>query len=85
MCDEKNNNNFVYDIAFSFAGEQREYVSEVYQILKNEYNLKIFYDEDIEIKTKLWGDDLGELFQKVYGEQSKWCLMFISKEYKEKF
>ena len=50
MCDEKNNRDFVYDIAFSFAGEQREYVSEVYRILKIEYNVKVFYDEDLEIK-----------------------------------
>jgi TIR domain len=85
MCSEENNNDFVYDIAFSFACEQREYVSKVYRILKKEYNVKVFYDNDLDVKTKLWGDDLGEVFQKVYGEQSKWCLMFISKEYKEKF
>lgn len=39
MCTEKNNSDFVYDIAFSFAGEQREYVDEVYRILKDEYKV----------------------------------------------
>lgn len=84
MLAGKNDNDYIYDIAFSFAGEQRNYVREVYRILTDEYNLRVFYDEAKEIKIKNWGEDLGEILQKVYEEQSKWCLLFISKEYKEK-
>lgn len=81
---QESDNNFVYDIAFSFAGEQREYVSKVYQILKNEYSVKVFYDQDVGIQAELWGRDLVEEFQKIYSKQSKFCLIFVSKEYKEK-
>jgi TIR domain len=84
MSDEKNKEDFIYDVAFSFAGERRGYVSEVYRILKDEYNVRVYYDQDKEIKIENWGEDLGEIHQKVYEEQSKWCLLFISKEYKEK-
>jgi hypothetical protein len=83
--NEKIEDDYVYDIAFSFAGEQRDYVYEVYRILTEEYNVKVFYDKDKEIEIKNWGGDLGEIFQQVYEKQSKWCLMFISKDYKDKF
>lgn len=84
MQTDKDDNNFIYDIAFSFAGEQREYVSKVYQILKDGYDVKVFYDENAEIKANLWGKDLVDEFQKIYCEQSKFCLIFISEDYKQK-
>lgn len=84
MDDYEENNDFVYDVAFSFAGEQREYVNNIYKILSEEYDIKVFYDNDIEVQAQLWGKDLIEEFQKIYGQQSKYCIMFISKEYKEK-
>jgi hypothetical protein len=77
-------NDYLYDIAFSFAGEQRDYVFEVYRILTEEYGIKVFYDQNEEIQAKLWGKDLTEEFHKIYSEQSRYCLIFISKEYKEK-
>jgi hypothetical protein len=76
--------DFFYDVAFSFAGEQREYVKEVYKILSNEYNVRVFFDDDVKIQADLWGRDLIEEFQKIYGEKSKYCVVFVSKEYKEK-
>jgi len=83
MYPEKNDNDFVYDIAFSYASEQSKYVSEVYRILKGEYNVKVFYDKAIETQIDMWGNNLGEMLQKVYEKQSKWCLLFISKDYKD--
>jgi hypothetical protein len=77
-------NTFIYDIAFSFASEERPYVNEIYKILKDEYNLRVFYDEDREIKAKNWGGDLGEILQRVYEKESRYCVIFISKDYKEK-
>lgn len=79
------NIDFIYDVAFSFAGEQRKFVSKVYKILTEKYGLNIYYDQNPEIQAKLGGKDLAEEFQKVYGEQSKCCVLFISKEYKEKY
>lgn len=84
MSTEESKNDFIYDIAFSFAGEKRDYVNKLYEILKNEYDVKVFYDLDIETQIDSWGKHLGEHFQQVYEKQSRWCLIFISKEYKEK-
>jgi hypothetical protein len=45
--------NYEYDVALSFAGEQRDYVREVAKVLAEEYGLKVFFDEFEE--DKLWG------------------------------
>ncbi|RLI53596.1 MAG: hypothetical protein DRP09_15335 [Candidatus Thorarchaeota archaeon] len=70
-----------YDVALSFAGEQREYVGEVFLILHKK-GIKVFYDELF--KTTTWGKDLAEYFMDVYYRQSRYCIMFISKEYVSK-
>lgn len=71
----------IYDIAFSFAGEQRNYVQKVAEYLKSS-GIKVFYDKFAEVD--LWGKSLIKEFSKVYGQNSKYCIPFISKEYKEK-
>ena len=43
---------YTYDIVLSFAGEQRAYVEEVAQLLKNK-GVNVFYDKFNEIE--LWG------------------------------
>lgn len=82
--DVDSDQEIIYDVAFSFAGEQRDYVEKVYKMLHNEYGLKIFYDNDEENQTNLWGTDLVEKFEEIYGKLSKYCIIFISKEYNEK-
>lgn len=72
---------YEYQVCLSFAGEQREYVQEVYDSLK-ERNIKAFYDKEFE--TELWGSNLIEVFHNIYKKNAKYCVMFISKEYKEK-
>lgn len=70
-----------YDVCLSFAGEQRSYVELVARALK-ERDYRVFYDEDEQ--AELWGKDLAEHFDWIYREGSRFCLMFISKEYAEK-
>jgi len=70
--------NFEYDIALSYAGENREIVEEIAKRL-NENNIKVFYD--MFEKTKLWGKRLSTHLQKTYGENSCFVLVFVSKEY----
>ncbi|HKU50732.1 MAG TPA: TIR domain-containing protein [Nitrososphaera sp.] len=67
-----------FDVALSFAGEQRRYVEKVAKILSAE-GISVFYDEFFE--SHLWGMDLSEYLQTVYYSESRWCMMFISKEY----
>ncbi len=72
---------YKYQVALSFAGEDREYVEIVANILK-ENGVSVFYDRFEQID--LWGRDLGIHFDYVYRRQSKYFIPFISKYYKEK-
>jgi hypothetical protein len=73
--------NYEFDIALSFAGEDREYVEQVAEILKKE-GIKVFYDKFEE--SELWGKDLGIHFEFVYRRGARFCIPFVSKHYKEK-
>lgn len=70
-----------YDVCLSFAGEDRPYVDEVNKHLK-EMGIRSFYDYDEQ--DKLWGEELTEYLDKVYREQSRFCVMFVSKDYVRK-
>ena len=72
---------YKYDVAFSFAGEDREYVEKVASILKDE-GIKIFYDKFEEVD--LWGKDLGVHFEYVYNRSARYCVPFMSESYKKK-
>jgi TIR domain len=72
-----------YDVCLSFAGEQRAYVKAVALDLV-ERGLSVFYDQDEEIESKLWGADLGEYLDYVYRQASRFCVMFISADYASK-
>lgn len=74
---------YEYDVCLSFAGEQREYVHQVYEELKKN-NIHVFYDKDEDIETMLWGRNLIEVFTDVYRKNARFCVMFISKEYVSK-
>lgn len=79
--DEKNPLDYKFDVALSFAGEDREYVEEVALLLKA-HGVRVFYDKFEE--DKLWGKNLYEYLHNVYTKQAKFTVMFISKHYKEK-
>lgn len=74
-------NNKNYDVAFSYAGENREYVEKVARYLKDR-NVNIFYDKFEE--ADLWGKDLTEYFDEVFRKKAQYCVIFISKYYAEK-
>lgn len=70
-----------YDVAFSFAGAQRDYVEKVKNEL-SKYKVSVFYDNDNIVD--LWGKNLYQYLAEIYSENSKYCVIFISKEYKER-
>ena len=74
-------NRYVYDVALSFAGEQRDYVKKVAEHLST-LGITFFYDDYQ--KNNLWGKNLIKYFEKVYYQDSRYCVIFISKEYREK-
>ena len=67
-----------YQVALSFAGEQREYVEDVAQHLAAR-SVGVFYDGFH--RTWLWGRDGTEAFHEVFAETSKFVVMFVSAEY----
>lgn len=68
----------IFDVALSFAGEQRKYVRKVAELLRGE-GIRVFYDEFF--KGKMWRRDLAEYLMNIYYKQSRFCIMFISKDY----
>jgi len=70
-----------YEVALSFAGEDRAYVHTVAQILSSN-DVSVFYD-NFE-KVELWGKDLVEFFDKIFRLESRYCIMFVSAAYKDK-
>lgn len=71
---------YEFDVAVSFAGENRDYVSEVVEAIKDE--VKVFYDEDYEVEA--WGEDGIEYFTNVYLNRARYVLMFVSRAYDKK-
>jgi len=79
--DQSNQANFDYDIALSFAGEDRVYAEQLANEL-NQLNVKVFYDGFEQ--AKLWGVQLDIYLSNVYRLQARYCVVFISNNYKEK-
>ena len=74
-------NGKTYQVALSFAGEQRDYVHEVARHLQDRA-ISVFYD-GFE-KVHLWGRSGTEAFHQAFAQQSDYVVMFISKAYVEK-
>ncbi|MFD5828838.1 toll/interleukin-1 receptor domain-containing protein [Lentzea sp. NPDC060358] len=70
-----------YDVCLSFAGEDRDYVEEVARHL-TELGISRFYDTDEQ--SALWGEELTEYLDKIYREDSRFCVMFVSADYVRK-
>jgi len=70
-----------YEVVLSFAGEDRDYVFAVAEILR-ENEIQLFYDNYEEVY--LWGKNLVEHLHKVYSSSARYCVMFISKHYADK-
>jgi hypothetical protein len=70
-----------YDVALSFAGEDRHYVKEVADLLR-EAGVRVFYDEFEE--SNLWGKNLYTYLQAIYRDHAKYTVIFVSKYYNDK-
>lgn len=71
----------IFQVALSFAGEQRGYVHHVAGALAA-LGIEYFYDE--EQRIALWGKNQVEELQRIYMDASSAVVMFISSEYAEK-
>lgn len=70
-----------FDIALSFAGEDREYVDQVATLLQKK-GISVFYD--IFEQETLWGKNLYDYLSDIYQNQAKYTILFISDFYNKK-
>lgn len=70
-----------YDIAISFAGEDRDVAAQIAAGLVTA-GVKVFYD-DFE-KADLWGKDLYEYLADIYANHARFCIMLLSQNYERK-
>jgi len=71
----------MYDVAISFAGPQRPLAESLAARVK-EAGFHVFFDDYY--PEQLWGKNLVEYFDEVYRKQSRYCVIFMSAEYKER-
>ena len=70
-----------YQVALSFAGEQRDYVENVARSLQAR-SIPLFYDGFETVS--LWGKNAAEAFHEAFAQQAAYVVMFISQAYVEK-
>ncbi len=70
-----------YDVALSFAGEDRAYVEAVATGLR-ERGVRVFYDRHEQ--AELWGRDLYEHLDYVYRKAARHTVLFVSRAYAER-
>ena len=75
------NEYFEYEVAISFAGEQREAAEAISTHLKAA-GVSVFYDKDE--KAVLWGKDLYVHLSEIYQFKAQYCILLASREYADK-
>ncbi len=81
MAIKKRTKKFQFDVALSYASEDRSYVDKLASILTN-MGINIFYDKYD--KIGMWGKDIYDYFSSVYSERARYTVIFISKDYAKK-
>jgi hypothetical protein len=72
---------YQYDVALSFAGEDRDSAKAMAALLERN-GVRVFFD-DYE-KAVLWGKDLYQHLARVYRDSARYCVVFVSAAYASK-
>lgn len=78
---EQRSDGAMYDVALSFAGEDRAHAESLADKLR-QAGVSVFYDRFEQ--SKLWGRNLYDYLSDLYKNRAKFCVMFVSKHYKNK-
>ena len=70
-----------YNVAVSYASEQRSYVERFVKRLHS-LKLQVYYDRDEQ--AQMVGKILDQELHKIYIQQSRHCVLFLSNEYIKK-
>lgn len=73
--------SYRYDVALSFAGEDRAYAQGVADALRAN-NVVVFYDQYETVRV--WGADLVEFMDDVYRNGARYVMVFLSEHYARK-
>ena len=69
---------FEYDMAISFAGEDRVIAEDLAEALSNK-GVEVFYDKSF--KIALLGRELADVFRGIYASKSRFAVVLISRNY----
>src|SRR5215213_8809693 len=69
---------FEYDVALSFAEEDRATAEQFADLLKSQ-QISVFFDPYK--PAALWGDDLVDHLVNIYARKARYCVLFISRHY----
>lgn len=72
---------FPFDVALSFAGEDRGYARKLEELLRAE-GLRVYFDG--EQQPDIWGKDLKRRLEEVYTTESQYCIILVSVRYLKK-
>lgn len=70
-----------FDVALSFAGEDRQVASELNSALSS-CGVHVFYD--LTMQASLWGKDLYQHLQEIYRDKARYCVVLVSEHYVRK-
>ena len=70
-----------YDVALSFAGEDRVTAEKLATELRQR-KVSVFYDGFAE--AELWGKDLYDYLSQLYSDGCRYCVMLVSRAYAKK-
>ena len=70
-----------FDVAISFAGTERELAEKLAEILRAA-GIAVFYDNFY--PEHLWGKNLTAFLDEIYRKRAKFCVVFVSTEYKDR-
>jgi len=72
-----------FDVALSYASEDRSYVEQVAAALKA-HGVRVFYDRDDDETARAWGVKLDDYLTEVYQKRARYTIIFISASYAKK-
>jgi hypothetical protein len=70
-----------FDVAISFAGTERKFAEELAKLLRAA-GVAVFYDSFY--PEQLWGKNLTAFLDDIYRKRARFCVVFVSNEYKER-
>lgn len=73
--------DFKYDVAISFAGEDREFAQSLAEALTRR-NVRVFLDDYY--RATLWGRNLYTDLYNIYANEARYCIILVSRAYRDK-